>query len=135
MKPLENYGLAIDRSPDHFRSMNKASAKPKKKAARWTRTIPKAVPMQLATRTISATWISNPKPMTVSEAKPRLGALLDGVAKGEQVLLKRHDRLYRIEIVEVPEPIPVRPVGYFDCDGPDEMADLHNSALVSYPPR
>ena len=40
------------------------------------------------------------KALTVSQAKPRLGDLLDRAGNGESVYLRRKKRLYRIEPVE-----------------------------------
>ena len=74
------------------------------------------------------------KPLTVSQAKPRLGNLLDQAGKGESVYLRRKERLYRIEPVEDVEPIPSRPFGFFTVDEGDPMVALANSAPAAFPP-
>jgi len=74
------------------------------------------------------------KALTVSQAKPKLGSLLDQVTKGRTVYLRRKDRLFRIEPVEQPEPIPVRPAGYFDFSEEDDLVKLANRATPSFTP-
>jgi hypothetical protein len=74
------------------------------------------------------------KALTVSEAKPKLGSLLDKAGKGQSVYLRRKERLYRIEPVVEIEPIPVRPFGYFTVEADDPMVALANSALPSFTP-
>jgi len=74
------------------------------------------------------------KTLTVSEARAKLGRLLDKAGKGQAVYLRRKKQLFRIEAVEESEPIPVRPIGYFDAKGDDPLTDLANAAPVSYPP-
>ena len=75
------------------------------------------------------------KPLTVSQAKPRLGDLLDQAGNGESVYLRRKERLYRIEPVAEVEPIPNRPFGFFTVDEGDPMVALANSAPASFPPQ
>ena len=75
------------------------------------------------------------KPLTISQAKPRLGDLLDQAGKGESVYLRRKERLYRIEPVVEVEPIPARPFGFFPADGDDPMVALANSAPAGFPPQ
>jgi antitoxin (DNA-binding transcriptional repressor) of toxin-antitoxin stability system len=72
------------------------------------------------------------KTLTVSEAKPRLGALLDQVTKGKELLLRRKKRLYRIEEVAEVAPIPTRAVGFFRFDDRDELTDLADRATPSF---
>ncbi len=72
------------------------------------------------------------KVLTVSEAKPRLGALLDQVSKGREVLLRRKKRLYRVEEISEVVPIPVRPVGYFRFEDGDELTALADRAEPSF---
>ena len=74
------------------------------------------------------------KGITVSEAKPRLGSLLDQVTKGKELLIRRKQRLYRIEEVAEIDPIPVRPFGYFKFDNRDELVALSNRAEPSFTP-
>lgn len=75
------------------------------------------------------------KPFTVSQAKPRLGELLDQAGNGESVYLRRKERLYRIEPVAEVEPIPTRPFGFFTVDEGDPMVALANSAPAGFPPQ
>ena len=74
------------------------------------------------------------KALTVSQAKPMLGQLLDKAGCGEGVYLRRKERLYRIEPVAEVEPIPNRPFGYFAVEEGDPMAALANSAPPSFTP-
>ncbi|HWZ95193.1 MAG TPA: hypothetical protein VNW30_08370 [Opitutaceae bacterium] len=74
------------------------------------------------------------KALTVSEAKPKLGRLLDQAGDGQAVYLRRKKRLFRIEAVTEIEPIPNRPVGYFAVENGDPMIALANSAPASFKP-
>jgi hypothetical protein len=74
------------------------------------------------------------KALTVSEAKPKLGRLLDKAGDGQAVYLRRKKRLFRIEPVTEIEPIPNRPVGYFAVEDGDPMVALANSAPASFKP-
>ena len=74
------------------------------------------------------------KSLTVSEAKPKLGRLLDKAGAGQAVYLRRKDQLFRLEPVAEIEPIPNRPFGYFDCEEDDPMLRLANSAPTSFNP-
>lgn len=75
------------------------------------------------------------KALTVSQAKPRLGNLLDQAGNGESVYLRRKERLYRIDPVAEVEPIPCRPFGFFAVDEADPMVALANSAPAGFPPQ
>lgn len=74
------------------------------------------------------------KALTVSEAKPKLGSLLDKVGKGQPVYLRRKERLYRIEPVAEVEPIPNRPFGAFAVERDDALVALANAAPASFAP-
>lgn len=74
------------------------------------------------------------KALTVSEAKPRLGRLLDKAGAGQAVYLRRRQRLFRIEPVAEVEPIPSRPFGYFAVEEGDAMVGLANAAPASFTP-
>jgi hypothetical protein len=74
------------------------------------------------------------KALTVSEAKPKLGRLLDKASCGQTVYLRRKERLFRIERVDEVEPIPHRPFGYFTPEKEDPMIALANSAQSSFIP-
>ena len=73
------------------------------------------------------------KALTVSEARPKLGRLLDQAIKGKSVYLRRGKQLLRIEPVEAKiQPIPQRPVGYFKFD--DDLTALADRADPSFTP-
>jgi hypothetical protein len=71
------------------------------------------------------------KPLAVAVAKARLGPLLDGVAKGKELLIRRKHRIFRVEEVAEVAPIPNRAAGYFAFD--DELSGLADRANPSYP--
>ena len=74
------------------------------------------------------------KALTVSQAKPKLGRLLDQATKGASIYLRRKHQLFRIEPVELPEPVPSRPVGFFSFGPDDELTALANRAEISFTP-
>lgn len=74
------------------------------------------------------------KALTVSEAKPKLGRLLDKAGAGQAVYLRRKERLFRIEPVADVEPIPCRAFGYFTVEERDPMVVFANSAPSSFTP-
>jgi hypothetical protein len=52
--------------------------------------------------------------LTVSDAKPKLGRLMDRVLKdGKPIVIRRGKRFVQLSEYAVPEPIPQRPAGYF----------------------
>jgi antitoxin (DNA-binding transcriptional repressor) of toxin-antitoxin stability system len=51
--------------------------------------------------------------LKLSEAKPRMGRLIDRALDGEPVVIRRGNRLVQLTEYVVPAPIPERPVGYF----------------------
>ena len=51
--------------------------------------------------------------LTLSQAKPRIGRLIDRALLGEAVLIRKGGRLVQLIEYAVPEPIPERPAGYF----------------------
>lgn len=51
--------------------------------------------------------------LTLSQAKPRMGRLIDRALQGEPVVIRKGGRLVQLTEYVVPEPIPERPVGYF----------------------
>jgi prevent-host-death family protein len=71
--------------------------------------------------------------MTVLEVKARLGPLLDQVSKGEELLIRRKNRVFRVVEVADTAAMPIRPPGYFSFDG--ELADLADRATPSHPER
>jgi hypothetical protein len=73
------------------------------------------------------------KALTVSEARPKLGRLLDEAIKGKSVYLRRGKRLLRIEPVKPKlQPIPRRPVGFFKFN--DDLTALADRAEPSFTP-
>ena len=53
------------------------------------------------------------KTMSVSQAKQRLGKVADAALRGDPVLIIRKSKLLILQAYEMPEPIPLRPPGYF----------------------
>ena len=51
--------------------------------------------------------------LTLSQAKPRMGRLIDRALHGEPVVIRKGNRLVQLTEYVVPEPIPERPMGYF----------------------
>jgi len=51
--------------------------------------------------------------LTLSEAKPRIGRLIDRALSGEAVVIRKGTKLIQLTEFVVPEPIPDRPVGFF----------------------
>lgn len=73
------------------------------------------------------------KALTVSEARPQLGRLLDRAATGKPVYLRRGDRLLRLSPVAArTKSATPRPFGYFTFD--DDLTALANRAVPSFSP-
>jgi len=54
--------------------------------------------------------------VSISEAKQRLGEIADRALEGEQIVIVRKSKLLVLKELEIPEPVPMRPHGYFaDC--------------------
>jgi hypothetical protein len=54
--------------------------------------------------------------ISISEAKQRLGEIADRAIEGEQIVIVRKSNLLVLKRLEIPEPVPIRPHGYFgDC--------------------
>ncbi len=51
--------------------------------------------------------------LSLSQAKPRMGRLIERALQGEAVLIRKGNRLVRLTEYIVPEPVPERPAGYF----------------------
>jgi hypothetical protein len=51
--------------------------------------------------------------LSISEAKRRLGEIADRAIQGEQIVIIRKSRLLVLKEMEFPEPVPMRPPGYF----------------------
>ena len=52
--------------------------------------------------------------LSITEAKQRLGEIADRAIQGEQIVIIRKSKLLVLKELEIPEPIPMRPPGYFD---------------------
>ena len=52
--------------------------------------------------------------LTFSQTKKEFSKVIDHVDQGEEVLFRRRDRVYSIQEVLPPQPIPIRPAGYFN---------------------
>jgi hypothetical protein len=55
-----------------------------------------------------------PTMLSISEAKQRLGEIADRAIKGERIVIIRKSRLLVLKELEIPDPVPMRPPGYFD---------------------
>jgi hypothetical protein len=51
--------------------------------------------------------------LTLSQAKPRLGRLIEQALRGEAVVIRKGNRMVQLSEFVVPEPILDRPLGYF----------------------
>lgn len=58
-------------------------------------------------------YIWSMKMLSLSQAKQRLGKVADSALRGEPVLIIRKSKLLILQAFETPEPIPMRPPGYF----------------------
>jgi len=63
---------------------------------------------------------------SISSAKQRLGEIADRAIHGEQIIIVRKSKLLVLKELEIPEPIPLRPPGYFnDCYGKDDAIEAN----------
>jgi prevent-host-death family protein len=68
--------------------------------------------------------------ISISEAKQRLGEIADRAIEGEHVVIVRKSKLLVLKPLELPEPVPLRPPGYFhDCY--DEEAIKESNKLAA----
>ena len=68
--------------------------------------------------------------VSISEAKQRLGEIADRAIEGEHVVIIRKSKLLVLNPLELPEPVPMRPPGYFhDCY--DEEATQESNKLAA----
>ena len=51
--------------------------------------------------------------LTLTEAKPKIGRLIDRALAGKAVLIRKGGRVVQLSEFVVPKPLPERPVGYF----------------------
>lgn len=64
--------------------------------------------------------------LSVSQAKQRLGKVADSVLRGKPILIIRKSKLLILQAYEMPEPIPLRPPGYFnDLYSEQEVAEVN----------
>ena len=71
--------------------------------------------------------------MTFSDTKKDFSKVVDSVDRGREVLFRRRDRIYRIEVFPEPKPLPIYPVGYFDESFTDEEMELHKALMKDAP--
>lgn len=73
-----------------------------------------------------------PVTVSISEAKQRLGEIADRALDGEQIVIVRKTKLLVLTKLEIPEPVPIRPPGYFeDCYGKQEATESNRLAARS----
>ena len=64
--------------------------------------------------------------LSLSRAKQRLGKVADAALRGRPVLIIRKSKLLILQAYEMPEPIPLRPPGYFNgLYTEDEIAEVN----------
>jgi len=68
--------------------------------------------------------------LSISEAKQRLGEIADRAIKGERIVIIRKSRLLVLQEIEIPDPVPLRPPGYFD-DCYDKALAAESNQLAS----
>jgi hypothetical protein len=66
---------------------------------------------------------------SLSKAKAHLGRLVEKSAQGIVIYIEARGRRYSLQPVEQIEPIPVRPLGYFDLDAEDIALDRKFAAV------
>jgi hypothetical protein len=71
-----------------------------------------------------------PTTVSISEAKQRLGEIADRAIEGEQIVIIRKSQLLVLKRLEMPEPVPLRPQGYFD-DCYDKAAVRESNKLAA----
>ena len=70
--------------------------------------------------------------VSISEAKQRLGEIADRAIEGEHIVIVRKSKLLVLKPLELPEPVPMRPVGYFqDCYDQDAAEESNRVAARS----
>ena len=70
--------------------------------------------------------------LTVTEAQPRMGRLIDRALRGAPVIIRKGNRLVQLIEFVVPELIPERPVGYFQRRPADYV--VANGAVANVKP-
>jgi hypothetical protein len=70
--------------------------------------------------------------VSISEAKQRLGEMADRAIDGEHIVIVRKSKLLVLKPLELPEPVPMRPPGYFqDCYDEDAIKESNKLAARS----
>lgn len=68
--------------------------------------------------------------ISISEAKQRLGEIADRAIEGDHIVIVRKSKLLVLKPMELPEPVPIRPPGYFE-DCYDENAAKESNKLAA----
>jgi hypothetical protein len=69
--------------------------------------------------------------VSISEAKQRLGEIADRAIEGEHIVIVRKSKLLVLKPLDLPQPVPMRPPGYFkDCY--DREAIKESNKLASH---
>ena len=68
--------------------------------------------------------------VSISKAKQRLGEIADRAIEGEHIVILRKSKLLVLKPLELPEPVPMRPPGYFE-DCYDREAIRESNRLAS----
>jgi hypothetical protein len=71
-----------------------------------------------------------PDTVSISQAKQRLGEIADRALEGEQIIIVRKSKLLVLKQLEIPEPVPMRPPGYFE-DCYDKTAAKESNKLAA----
>jgi hypothetical protein len=67
--------------------------------------------------------------ISIIEAKQRLGEIADRAIEDEHVVIVRKSKLLVLKPLELPEPVPMRPPGYFqDCYDKDAVKESNRLA-------
>src|SRR4029077_14014424 len=70
--------------------------------------------------------------ISISEAKQRLGEIADRAIEGEHIVIVRKSKLLVLKPLEFPEPVPMRPPGYFnDCYDREAIKESNRLAAHS----
>ena len=70
--------------------------------------------------------------VSISEAKQRLGEMADRAIEGEHIVIMRKSKLLVLKPLELPEPVPMRPPGYFkDCYDREAIKESNKLASQS----
>lgn len=70
--------------------------------------------------------------ISISEAKQRLGEMADRAVEGENIVIVRKANLLVLKPLDFPEPVPMRPPGYFNnCYNAREARESNRLAARS----